>query len=65
MLLAPWHHDSFVAMIRSTNMLLRKILQTARLTYEELQTVPYKVEQIINNCPITYHCSDNEELQTT
>ena len=48
-------------MIRSTKTLLRKTLQTAKLTDEELQTVLYEVKQIINNRPITYYYSDNEE----
>ena len=46
--LAPWHGGFFERMVRSTKTLLRKTLQTAKLTYEELQVVLYKVEQIIN-----------------
>ena len=52
-------------MVRSTKTLLRKTLQTAKLTYEELQTVLYEVEQIINTHPITYCYSDNEESYLT
>ena len=61
MSLAPWHGGFFERMVRSTKTLLRKTLQTAKLTYEELQIVLYEVEQIINNRPITYYYSDNEE----
>ena len=61
MLLTPWHRGFFERIARSTKTLLRKTLQTAKLTYEELQTVLYEVEQLINNRPITYHDSDNEE----
>ena len=61
MLLAPWHGGFFEKIVRSTKTLLRKTLQTAKLTYEELQTVLYEVEQIMNNCPITYYYSDNKE----
>ena len=48
-------------MVRSTKTLLRKTLHTAKVTYEELQTALYEIEQIINNGPITYYYSDNEE----
>ena len=61
MLLAPWHGGFFEKIVRSTKTLLSKTLQTAKLTYEELQTVLYEVEQIMNNCPITYYYSDNKE----
>ena len=61
MLLAPWHGGFFEKIVRSAKTLLRKTLQIAKLTYEELQTVLYEVEQIMNNCPITYYYSDNKE----
>ena len=48
-------------MVRTTKVILRKTLDTAKLNYEELQTILYEVEQIINNRPITYYYSDNEE----
>ena len=51
----------FEKMVISAKTLLRKTLHTAKVTYEELQTVFYEVEQIINNRPITYYYSDNEE----
>ena len=54
MLLAPWHGGFFERYVRSTKTLLRKTLQTAKLTCEELQTALYEVEQIINNRPIAY-----------
>ena len=41
--LAPWHGSFFERMVRSTKALLRKTLQTAKLTYEELQTTLYEV----------------------
>ena len=59
--LAWWHGVVFERMVRSTKTLLRKTLQTAKLLYEELQTVLYEAEQIINYRPITYYYSDNEE----
>ena len=43
MSLAPWHGGFFERMVRSTKTLLRKTLQTAKLTYEELQTTLYEV----------------------
>ena len=48
-------------MVKSTKTLLRKTLQTAKLTYQELETVLSEVEQIINNRPITYNYSDSEQ----
>ena len=60
MLLALGHGGFFERMIRSTKALLRKTLQTEKLTYEELQTVLYEVEQIMNNLSITYYYSNNE-----
>ena len=59
--LAPWHGGFVEMMARNTKTLLRKTLQTVKLTYEELQAVLCKVKQIINNRPITYYYSDNEE----
>ena len=53
--LAPWHGGFLEWMVRITKTLLRKKLQTAKLIYEELQAALYEVEQIINNCPITYY----------
>ena len=44
---------------RSTKSLLRKTLQTAKLTYEELQTVLYEAEQIISNRLITEQIISN------
>ena len=59
--LALWHGGFLESIVRSTKTLLRKTLKTAKLLYEELQTVLYEVEQIINDRPITYYCSDSEE----
>ena len=50
---------------RSTKSLLRKTLQTAKLTYEELQTVLYEAEQMISNRLITKYYYDNEESWLT
>ena len=52
--LAPWYGGFFERMVRNTKTLLMKTLQTAKLTYEE-------VEQVINNLPITYYYSGSEE----
>ena len=63
--LAPWHGGFFERMVRTTKTILRKTLETAKLTYEELQTILHEVEQIVNNRPITYYYSDNEEACLT
>ena len=49
MLLASWHRDLFEGTVRCTKTLLRKTLQTTKLTYEELQIVLCETEQITNS----------------
>ena len=61
MLLALRHGGFLERIIRSTEILKREILQTAKLIDEELQTVLYKVKQRMNNRPITYYYSGNKE----
>ena len=52
--LAPWHGGFFERMVRVVKSILKKELKTARLTYEELSTLFFQIEQIINNRPLTY-----------
>ena len=63
--LAPWYGGLFERMVRTTKTILRKTLETAKLTYEELKTILQEVEQIVNNRPITYYYEDNEEVCLT
>ena len=51
----------FERLVRSTNELLRKELKTYKLTYEQLQTILFEIERIINNRPITYFYDNESE----
>ena len=50
--MAPWHDGFFERFVRSVKELLRKELKCYRLSYEELQTVLFEIECILNNRPI-------------
>ena len=60
-IIQKYYGGVFERIDRSTKSLLRKTLQTAKLTYEELQTLLYEAEQIISNRLITKYYYDNEE----
>ena len=47
--------------MKSTKELLRKELKTYKLTYEQLQTILFEIETIINNRPITFFYDDESE----
>ena len=51
------HHDGgfFERLVRSMEELLRKQLENLRVDYEELETLSFEVEIILNNRPITYY----------
>ena len=52
--LAPWYGGFFERLIRTLKHYLKRQLSNARLTYEEVQTVLFEIEAIMNNRPITY-----------
>ena len=52
--LAPWYGGFFERLVRSTKELLKKELVNSRYTYEEIQTILYEIEAILNNRPLTY-----------
>ena len=63
--LAPWHGVFFERLVRSTKTLLKKDLQNYKLSYDELQTVLFEVEMILNNRPLTYVYPDEIENALT
>ena len=52
--LAPWYGGYFERLVRSVKDLLIKNLKGSRLLYEEMQTVLFECEAILNNGPLTY-----------
>ena len=54
LLLAPWYGGFFERLVKSVKGLLIKDLKDSRLSYEEMQTVLFECEAILNNCPVTY-----------
>jgi hypothetical protein len=51
---APWWGGFFERMVQSVKRCLRKVLGSARLTYEELLTTLVEVEGTLNSRPLTY-----------
>ena len=64
--LSPWHGVFFFErLVERTKELLRKDLETYRLTYDELQTILYETEAILNNRTITYYYENESEFCLT
>ena len=51
-------------MIRSVKRYLKKVLRTARLSYEELLTLLVQIEGVMNSRPLTYLYEDNDQPLT-
>ena len=62
---APWWGGFFERMVRCTKGCLKKTLDSARLTYEELLTVLTEVEGVLNSRPLTYVYGDDIEEPLT
>ena len=61
---SPWWGGFYERLIRIVKESLRKVLGTARLTYEEVETLLLEIEMTINSRPLTYLCDDPVEALT-
>ncbi|XP_004211633.1 uncharacterized protein LOC101235323 [Hydra vulgaris] len=61
---APWCRGVIERMIRTTKRVLKKVLKTSRVIYEEMPTILTEIEVVVNNRPITfmYEVPGNEPL---
>lgn len=55
---APWQGGLFERLIQSTKRILRKSLRKEIMTYNELLTLLKRIENILNNRPLTYVYDD-------
>ena len=62
---APWCGGLFERMIQTTKRCLKKIVGSARLTYDELLTSLIEVEMTLNSRQLTYVSSDDLEEPLT
>jgi len=60
--LSPWWGGFWECIVGMVKKLLRRILGRASLEYEELQTVLFDCEQIIDSRPLTYISEDSADL---
>ena len=62
---APWWGGVFERLVKSTKRCLRKVIGTARLSYDEFLTVVTEVEAVLNSRPLTYVSSEDLEEPLT
>ena len=62
--LSPWWGGFYERLVRSVKRCLKKVLRTARLTYEELLTLLIQIEGVMNSRPLTYLYEDNDQPLT-
>ena len=51
---APWQGGFFERLVQSVKRCLKKLIGHSRLTFEELLSVLYEIEMILNNRPLTF-----------
>ena len=61
---APWTGGFFERLIQSVKRCLRKLLLKSRLSYDQMLTLLIKIENIINNRPLTYMYDDVSQSLT-
>ena len=59
---APWWGGFWERMIQMVKRLLRRVLGQSSLTYEELTTVLYDCEAVVNSRPLTYVSEDSGDF---
>ena len=62
---SPWWGGFYEKLVGITKMLLKKVVGKAKLTYDELVTVIYEVENSINSRPLTYLTEENYQTALT
>ena len=55
----PWWGGFYERLVRSVKTPLKKVVGTAKLTYEEMETVLVEIEGVINARPLTYLYDDD------
>ena len=62
---APWWDGFYERLIGSVKRCLKKIVGSAKLTLDELQTVVIEVEATLNSRPLTYLAADDKQEPLT
>ena len=62
---ASWWSGFFEICVKLTKRCLKNVLQNAKLTYEELETVLIQTEGVLNSRPLTYVYEELSELPLT
>ena len=60
---APFWGGFYERMVKSVKIPLRKILRTAKVNSEELNTLIIEIESLLNNRPLTYMYSNPDEFE--
>jgi hypothetical protein len=60
---APHHGGLWEAGVKSTKYHLRRVMGLNRLTYEELATLVYQIEAVLNSRPLTPESTDPNDLR--
>ena len=55
---SPWWRGFWERLVQSTKRCLKKTLGKSKLMYEELLTVTFEIEGVINSCPLCYVSDD-------
>ena len=61
----PWHGGSYERMVGTVKSALKKVMGTAFLKVQELETLLYEVEAVVNSRPLTYVSDSLDEPPVT